>query len=78
MKHIIVSDSVIGIVFLFSCSTLDANKIKSYYINTCNGGEYSNTVDAYEIKEGEIQFYCIDTRIVLTDNDEKEVLNNIA
>ena len=56
MKHIIVSDSVIGIVFLFSCSNLDANKIKSYYINTCNGGEYSNTVDAYEIKENEIQF----------------------
>ena len=31
-----------------------------------------------EQKESEIQFYCIDTRIVLTDNDEKEVLKNIA
>ena len=78
MKHIIVSDSVIGIVILFPWSTLDGNKIKSYYINNCNGGEYSNAVDAYGIKESEIQFYCIDTRIVLTDNDEKEVLKNIA
>ena len=54
MKHIIVSDSVIGIVFLFSCSTLDANKIKSYYINNCKCGEYSNTVYAYDIKDSEL------------------------
>ena len=72
-----VIDDDTSIRFVFD-KALDANKIKSYYINTCNGGEYSNTVDAYEIKESEIQFYCIDTRIVLTDNDEKEVLKNIA
>ena len=56
MKHIIVSDSVIGIVFLFSCSPLDANKIKSYYLNICNGEEDRNTMDAYAITESAVQY----------------------